>query len=302
MINKHLVEERSRDIGDFLVGRLLPFRKKRQVGPFTFIDHMGPTDLGNDRYLDVDQHPHIGLCTLTWLIEGEIEHRDSMGTIQRIRPGDVGFMCSGSGVTHTERTPAELRNGQDSRIHGYQVWVALPKNMEQANPSFQYLTREELPQWREGELSMIMIAGKGFGKSSPLEAPGEAFMLDVRSNSSTAQSFQLDGELQGEIAFIVVEGSVKSGEDEIQAGQMLISKTEDQCGIELNPNTHLLIFGGKPYPEERFIMWNFVSSDKEELTRAAQRWIAKAFPRVADDDTYVPLPEALMNRINRENG
>lgn len=299
MINKHLVEERSRDIGDFLVGRLLPFRKKRQVGPFTFIDHMGPTELGNGRYLDVDQHPHTGLCTLTWLIEGEIEHRDSMGTVQRIGPGDVGFMCSGKGVTHTERTPLDLRDGRPSKVHGYQVWVALPKEQEEADPSFQFLNQHDLPQWEHEELAMILVAGQGFGKRSPLVVPGEAFMLDVRSNSSEVQKLKLDGELKGEIALVVVEGGVMSGEDQIQSGQMLISKTEDHCQLDLNPDTHLLIFGGEAYPEERFMMWNFVSTDKELLRHAALRWTSKEFPQVPGDNTYVPLPEPLKKKVNR---
>ena len=299
MINKHLVEERSRDIGNFLVGRLLPFRKKRQVGPFTFIDHMGPTEMDNGIYLDVDQHPHIGLCTLTWLIEGEIEHRDSLGTVQRIGPGDVGFMCSGSGVTHTERTPLDLRDGRLNRVHGYQVWIALPKELENADASFQFLRRDELPQWQEGDLLMTMIAGRGFGKISPLKVPGDAFMLDLRSHSSKDQRLKLSGELQGEIALVVVKGSVQSGEDKINSGQMLISKTEDQCEILLHPKTHLLIFGGAPYPEERFMMWNFVSSDKERLSQAALRWMDRDFPSVPGDKTYVPLPEPLKKKINK---
>ena len=117
-----------------MVGRLLPFRKKRQVGPFTFIDHMGPATLGNGKYVDVDQHPHIGLSTLTYLFEGEIEHRDSTGSAQVIAPGDVGFMTSGSGVTHTERTPADRRTGEQFKLHGYQIWVALPEDKEEMDP------------------------------------------------------------------------------------------------------------------------------------------------------------------------
>jgi len=156
-----LVEERSADIGNFLVGRLLPFRKKRQVGPFTFIDHMGPGTLGPDRYMDVDQHPHIGLATLTYLLEGEVEHRDSTGAVQVVGPGDVGYMTAGKGVSHTERTPQHKRDGSTHSIHGYQVWVALPLEKEEVGPHFQFVPKEQLPQWKEQELELTLIAGKG---------------------------------------------------------------------------------------------------------------------------------------------
>lgn len=134
--NKLIVNERQADLGNFMVGRLLPFRKKRQVGPFTFIDHMGPATLGNGKYVDVDQHPHIGLSTLTYLFEGEIEHKDSIGSHKVISAGDVGFMTSGHGVTHTERTPAFRRNEKLFTMHGYQIWVALPKDKEDIEPNF----------------------------------------------------------------------------------------------------------------------------------------------------------------------
>src|SRR5210317_1805402 len=131
-----VIPERSRDIGDFLVGRLLPFRKKRMIGPFIFIDHMGPTRLGPEKYMDIGQHPHIGLSTLTYLFEGELEHRDGLGTRQRIRPGSVNWMTAGKGITHTERTPADLRQGNSFTMHGYQIWVALPKEKEEIPPEF----------------------------------------------------------------------------------------------------------------------------------------------------------------------
>ena len=131
-----IIAERSRDIGDFLVGRLIPFRKKRMIGPFIFIDHMGPVNLGPERYLDVDQHPHIGLATLTYMLEGEIMHEDSLGTKQRITPGSVNWMIAGKGVSHTERTPADLRDGRNLVAHGYQIWVALPKDLENTDPKF----------------------------------------------------------------------------------------------------------------------------------------------------------------------
>ena len=144
-----IIEERSRDLGDFLVGRLLPFRKKRMVGPFIFIDHMGPSVIGPGRYLDIGQHPHIGLSTLTYLFEGEVVHRDTLGTVQKVTPGAVGWMTAGSGIVHTERTPQEQRDGGAYPMHGYQIWVALPRHLEEMDPEFSYTPKGDLPKWHD---------------------------------------------------------------------------------------------------------------------------------------------------------
>lgn len=286
--NKMIVEERSRDIGNFLVGRLLPFRKKRQVGPFTFIDHMGPTLIKAPHFMDVNQHPHIGLSTLTYLLEGQVEHKDSTGAHQVIGPGDVGFMTAGSGVTHTERTPPQLRNSSPYTIHGYQVWVAMPKEKEEMLPRFDFIPKAALPHWEEAGLSITLVAGEGYGKQSPLPVHSPLFMLDIKANKDTC--LDIKGQLQGEIAMVVTHGQVKDETQSVQAGQMLISKTEDACYIELNEGTRLLLFGGQSFPEERFMFWNFVSSSKERLEQAKLDWKNRRFPKVQGDDTYIPLP------------
>lgn len=284
-----LIEERTRDIGKFLVGRLLPFRKKRQVGPFTFIDHMGPMEVGDGTYFDVDQHPHIGLSTLTYLLEGAVEHRDSTGAMQVIKAGDVGFMTAGSGVTHTERAPAHLRDAGKYRMHGYQVWVALPKAKEEMAPRFDFVPNSDLPTWMQGDLKMTLVAGKGYGKESPLPVHSPLFMLDIQANAAT--ELEIKGQLEGEIAIVVTHGSVVDDDTTIEAGQMLISKTEDECGIEVSAGTRLLLFGGQALSEERFLFWNFVSSSKERLEQAKQDWQADRFPMIAGDETYIPLPK-----------
>jgi len=286
--NKMIIEERSRDIGNFLVGRLLPFRKKRQVGPFTFIDHMGPALMKPPNYMDVDQHPHIGLSTLTYLLEGQIEHKDSTGAHQLIKPGDVGFMTAGRGVTHTERTPQGLRTGTPFNIHGYQVWVALPKEKEEMTPRFDFIAKADLPQWEMNGLKMTLIAGTGYGYESPLPVHGPLFMIDVIAEQAGA--LDINGQLEGEIGLVVTEGMVIDGEEEIRAGQMLISKTEDECLVHLEKGTRLLMFGGPALPEERFLFWNFVASSKARLEQAKADWKARRFPKVPGDDTYIPLP------------
>lgn len=290
MSNVNLViEERSRDIGAFLVGRLLPFAKKRMVGPFIFIDHMGPASYGPGAYFDIDQHPHIGLSTLTYLLEGEIMHADSMGTRQRISPGSVNFMTAGSGVSHTERTPADLRNGQTGQMHGYQIWVALPAELEEMSPRFQHLDASELPRWKENGLEFCLIAGKGYGHESPLEVFSPLFMVEVKAPEGGR--LEVQGQVQGEIGICIVEGTLISDGEHLDKGHMLVSKTENQCAVELAPGTHLLLFGGDPFSEERHIFWNFVSSRKERLEQAKSDWATRQFPMMEDDATYIPLPE-----------
>ena len=284
-----IIEERSRDIGDFLVGRLIPFRKKRMIGPFIFIDHMGPAELGPIKYMDVDQHPHIGLCTLTYMLEGEIEHCDGLGTKQLIRPGAVNWMVTGSGLSHTERTPGELRNGQKCRVHGYQIWVALPKHKEDMQPEFHHFPDTELPKWNQGSTSFTLVAGQGYGRSSPVPVHSELFMLDIKSDDF--HDLNINGQLKGEIGICVVSGSIEACGTTVGKGAIVVSKVDDACAVRLHANTHVLLFGGKPFEEQRHIYWNFVSASKEKIERAKEAWKDKTFPMMmSDDDSYVPLP------------
>ena len=286
--NKMLVNERQADLGNFMVGRLLPFREKRQVGPFTFIDHMGPAEITTGKYVDVDQHPHIGLSTLTYLYEGAIEHKDSTGTVQIIRPGDVGFMTAGKGVTHTERTPAEHRNGKIHELHGYQIWVALPKALEEMDPRFDHFPSKELPKWEENNLSITLVAGTAFGKESPLKGYSHLFMVDVYAQESA--ELDLSGRLKGEVAFVIVKGEITDDGETVEAGQMLISKTDEECSIVLQKGTRLLLFGGEPLADEPYLLWNFASSDKNRLKKARSDWENRLFPKVPGDETYIPFP------------
>ena len=284
-----IIAERSRDIGDFLVGRLIPFRKKRMIGPFIFIDHMGPVNLGPERYLDVDQHPHIGLATLTYMLEGEIMHEDSLGTKQRITPGSVNWMIAGKGVSHTERTPTDLRDGRSLVAHGYQIWVALPKDLENTDPKFYHFGADELPQWQDGSTSFKLIAGNGYGKTSPVPVHSPLFMLEIK----TIEDYILDtsNELSGEIGICIVKGSILACDNEIKSGNILVSKVSDVCKIEVKANSHLLLFGGEPFNEERHIYWNFVSHSKHTVDEASESWKNRTFPMMKTDKTYVPLPD-----------
>jgi redox-sensitive bicupin YhaK (pirin superfamily) len=283
-----IIEERSRDIGDFLVGRLIPFRKKRMIGPFIFIDHMGPTILGPGKYMDVDQHPHIGLSTLTFMLEGEIVHQDSMGTSQRILPGAVNWMVAGKGVSHTERTPMELRNAGTFIAHGYQIWVALPKELEDMEPEFHHFEAKELPTWSDRGATFKLVAGKGYGKTSPVPVHSDLFMMEIK----TRETYNLNTKdhLKGEIGLCIVEGSINACGQNVEKGHILVSKVEDTCSTVLAANSHILLFGGQAFPEERHIYWNFVSHDKRKIEAAKKAWANKTFPMMTNDTSYVPLP------------
>lgn len=283
-----IIEERSRDIGDFLVGRLIPFRKKRMIGPFIFIDHMGPTQLGPSKYMDVDQHPHIGLSTLTYMLEGEIMHEDSLGTKQLIQPGSVNWMTAGKGVSHTERTPISLRGGKQFTAHGYQIWVALPKHLETMEPDFHHISKEDLPRWTEQGAEFTLVAGEGYGRKSPVPVYSSLFMVEIKSHNT----FRLNvaGYLHGEIGICIVKGAITACEERIDKGNILVSKVEDVCNVQLEPDTHILLFGGEPFSEERHIYWNFVSFSKERIEQAKLAWQNKTFPMMQNDVTYVPLP------------
>ncbi|MPT33675.1 MAG: pirin family protein, partial [Flavobacterium sp.] len=186
-----IIEERAANIGNFMVGRLLPFREKRTVGPFAFIDHMGPAYLKEYQNLDVAPHPHIGLSTLTYLFEGSIMHKDSLGSEIEIQPGAVNWMTAGKGIVHSERTPQYLRTS-DKVLHGLQIWVALPKELEQMEPSFVHVDKEDLPHWEENGLSFKLIAGEAFGRKSGVPVYSPLYFIEIKSTSAQKVSIGND--------------------------------------------------------------------------------------------------------------
>lgn len=287
-----IIEERAADIGNFMVGRLLPFRQKRSVGPFTFIDHMGPATMTKDQNLDVGPHPHIGLSTLTYLFEGSIQHKDSLGSDIEIKPGAVNWMTAGKGVVHSERTPDYLRNTEKS-LHGLQIWVALPKHLEQSEPTFFHIKEEDIPQWKEQGAEFKLIAGKAFDKTSPVPVHSELYFIEIKSTDK--QQITIGEDLYGESALYILEGSINADGYDYEPKQILVAKDSTLCSFEMEPNTTVYIFGGIPFEEERYIHWNFVNSDKDVIEKAKKDWKEQnleAFPKVVgDEDDYVPLPE-----------
>ncbi len=282
-----IFEEKAADIGNFLVGRLLPFRQKRNIGPFVFIDHMGPVELGSGENLDVAPHPHIGLSTLTFLFDGAIKHKDSLGNDIVIEPGAVNWMTAGKGVVHSERTPDYLRT-VDKSLHGLQIWIALPKNLEAMDPNFVHIDANDLPVWKEDNMEMKLIAGEFEDKKSDVPVYSKLYMIEIKANKT--QTVNLKNRLYGESGLYILEGSIKHQNNEFGAKQILITKDAHLCEFEITEGTTVYLFGGEPFPEERFIYWNFVSSSRETIEEAKQKWAAQEFPKVPGETEFVPLP------------
>jgi len=285
---KLIIEERAANIGKFMVGRLLPFRQKRMVGPFIYIDHMGPVKLSERENFDVLPHPHIGLSTLTFLFEGSIMHRDTLGNEVEIKPGAVNWMTAGKGIVHSERTPEYLRHSQ-LYMHGLQIWVALPKDLELMEPQFSHIEEKEIPSWTEGDLQFKLVAGEAFGRKSPVPVFSKLFMLEIKSK--TRQTVNIGDELYGESGLYILHGAIESDGNVYDPKQLLVAKDSTLCEFTIQENSTIYIFGGEPFPEERFIDWNFVSSSKERIEEAKQKWISQSFDKIEGDETeYIPYP------------
>lgn len=281
------IPERAANIGNFMVGRLLPFRQKRSVGPFVFIDHMGPEEMSEQQNLDVLPHPHIGLSTLTFLFDGAMVHRDSLGNEVEIRPGAVNWMTAGKGVVHSERTPTRLRN-KKKRLHGLQIWVALPKDLQECEPSFIHIPANEIPARKENGLEIKLIAGELNDLKSPVPVKSPLYLMEL--TSATKQKVDIGDRLYGESALYILKGTVTSEGNEYDAKQILVAKDAELCSFEMSKGAVIYIFGGDPFPEERFIDWNFVSSSKERLKKAKEDWIQKRFPVIKGENGFVPYP------------
>lgn len=283
-----IIEERAASIGSFMVGRLLPFRQKRSVGPFVFIDHMGPVKLSANEQLEVLPHPHIGLSTLTFLFEGAIMHRDSIGNALEIEPGAVNWMTAGKGVVHSERTPERLQHSEKF-LHGLQIWVALPKDLEEIEPAFTHIPANDIPTWEQDGVQFKLIAGEAFGEKSPVPVHSPLYFIEITTSQN--RHIHMDEDLFGESALYILNGAINSEGNTFGPKQILIAKDSTLCSFEMEANTTVYLFGGEAFPEERFMDWNFVSSSKERLQKAKADWKAQKFPKIENETAYVPYPE-----------
>ena len=283
-----VIEQRRRSIGAFEVGRVLPWQKRRNVGPFVFFDHMGPVDFpaGIAREVDVRPHPHIGLATVTYLFEGEIMHRDSLGTELAIRPGEVNWMTAGRGITHSERFEKARRQGD--RVHGIQAWVALPVAQEETAPAFAHHAGDDLPTYRGHGLQARLIAGAAFGAAAAVATLSPLFYVHWELDAGARA--ELPAEYPERAAY-VVQGSVEVGGRSYGAGQMLVFTPGETIHFAAREASTVMLLGGEPLGE-RFIEWNFVSSSKARIEQAKADWRAGRM-KLPDRDNaeFIPLPD-----------
>ena len=286
------ITSRPRDLGSFFVQRLLPSPQRRLVGPFIFWDHMGPAQMQPGTGMDVRPHPHIGLATVTYLFEGEIVHRDSLGSHQVIRPGELNWMVAGHGIVHSERTAPERR--QDAHaLHGIQAWVALPLGQEEVEPSFRHHAASELPERAadDGSWRMRMIAGTGFGLRSPAIVSSPTLFADLQL--SAAARFEFPAE-HAERALYVVSGRVSIADDSsgpYGPSTMLVLRSGETLSVQASEPTRAMLLGGDHIQGPREIFWNFVSSSAERIERAKHDWSEGRFPKVPGDELeFTPLP------------
>lgn len=275
-----------RDLGDgFTVRRALPGAQLRNVGPFVFFDAFGPVTMPAGKGLDVRPHPHIGLATVTYLFEGEVLHRDSLGSVQRIRPGEVNWMTAGRGIVHSERTPPELRAG-GLRMAGIQLWVALPKSDEEAEPSFAHY--EALPLLEDDGLALRVILGRLGDAASPVRTHSPMFYADAAVSRSARLTLPFDYD---ERALYVVSGTVVIGAETFTSGELVLLLPGAEVPVEAPSPARFLVLGGPPLDAPRFVWWNFVSSSKERIRQAAADWKDGRFARVPGETEFIPLPE-----------
>lgn len=288
-----IIDARAREIDGHSIRRVLPYAKRRNIGPFVFFDHVGPSDFAPGHGLDVRQHPHIGLATITWLYEGALDHRDSLGTIITIRPGAVNWMTAGRGIVHSERTPrAERAAGH--RLHAIQTWVALPQSHEEQEPAFAHHPAETLPTIRLPGATGVLIAGEAYGQRSPVVFPSGICQLVLESIDGA----EIDAPPAAELGLYVVAGSVDIDGATITAGQLAALGPDRPLRVRLAKDTKIMFAGGDALDAPRHIDWNFVSSRKDRIAKAMADWRDSAaagfdgswFAAAPGEVSWIPLP------------
>ncbi len=286
---EQLIIPRTSDIGAFEVRRALPSARRRMVGPFIFFDRMGPALLRADQAMEVRPHPHIGLSTVTYMFDGQIKHRDSLGVEMVIEPGDVNLMTAGKGIVHSERSPENLV-GKEHSVSGLQTWLALPIGKEEIDPAFAHTGKSELPTFEASGVNGRLIIGSAEGMTSPVQLPTDTLYLDIQLQAGC--TYQLKPEWE-ERAVYVLEGAIKAGDTWYEPDQLLVLKPglplEFKAG---HTPTHLMFFGGDAMDSKRYIWWNFVSSSKERIEQAKEEWRTGKFDIVpGDEEDFIPLPD-----------
>ena len=279
-----LIEPRPADLGEFTVRRALPARERRMVGPFVFFDHMGLAEFPPGKGIAVRPHPHIGIATITYLFEGEIMHRDSLGVVQPIQAGAVNLMVAGRGIVHSERAGADLN--VLSRLHGIQSWIALPVSEQECEPAFTHYRAQDLPVVERGGARVRLIMGSAYGERSPVRMFSDTLYLDCELRAGAELALPAGVE---ELAFYVAVGSVSAGERTIPTGAMAVTRPGRELALRALESSRVMVIGGASIGP-RHIEWNFVSDSRERIERAKNDWRDGRFPRVPGDDEFIPLP------------
>jgi redox-sensitive bicupin YhaK (pirin superfamily) len=283
-----VIEPRLHDLGDgFVVRRVLPFRLRRQVGPFVFFDHFGPVDLAPGRGMDVRPHPHIGLATVTYLYEGAIRHRDSLGSDQVIRPGDINWMTAGRGIVHAERTPAEER-ASGHRLHGVQTWLGLPLESQEVEPGFHHHAAATLPEDERDGVRIRVIAGTAFGMASPVRVYSPTLYVDACFAAGARMILPTE---HAERAVYMIDGELSIDGNLLPRERMHVLAPGREVEVVATTAARALICGGAPLDGERIIWWNFVASSRSRIERAKADWTAQRLGQVPGETEFIPLPE-----------
>jgi redox-sensitive bicupin YhaK (pirin superfamily) len=280
-----LINPRERDLGGFTVRRVLPSSKRRMVGPFIFFDHMGPAEFPPGKGINVRPHPHIGIATITYLFEGEIMHRDSLGFVQPIQPGAVNLMTAGRGIVHSERAGDDL--DIVSNLHGIQSWIALPDGQEERDPAFQHYPAQQLPEINVGDVAVRMIMGEAFGERSPVATYSNTLYMECIMPAGTTLELPDD---HGDRAVYVVSGTVGIDDQAHDSGVMAVACTGRPVTVEAKKDSRVMVIGGEPLGK-RHIWWNLVSSSRDRIEKAKSDWKNGRFDSVPGDDEFIPLPE-----------
>jgi redox-sensitive bicupin YhaK (pirin superfamily) len=282
-----VIVPRARDLGGFEVRRVLPSAQRQMVGPFIFFDQMGPAELMEGKGIDVRPHPHIGLATVTYLFDGTIVHRDSLGSVQSITPGDVNWMTAGRGIVHSERSDPEIRKGRE-QLFGIQIWVALAKRYEETAPDFTHYAGATLPVIDGEGKTVRVIAGSLFGKTSPVKTLSSLFYADVTLQPGAALSIGPEHE---ERAVYLVSGKVDLAGQIFEPGRLLVFSPGETILLKATDAARVLLVGGEPMDGPRYLWWNFVSSSQERIEQAKADWKAGRFAPVPGETEFIPLPD-----------
>ena len=281
-----LIEPAEKDLGEFTVRRALPDRRRQRVGPFIFFDHIGPAKFPPGTGVNVRSHPHIGLATITFLFDGEILHRDSLGYVQAIRPGEINWMTAGKGIVHSEKvSPELLASGQ--KLHGLQTWVALPIEHEETEPRFEHYSADGIPVLEHEGAKITVVIGTAYGKTSPVKAASETLYVEIKLEPGASINLPESEEL----GIYVVSGNIELDGQAVSDGVLAVLKNGASASVSAPGGAHLMICGGDTLEGERIVWWNFVSSSRERLEQAKRNWKDGDFDDVPGESDFIPLPE-----------